>query len=37
VFLDAQHDIRRAIAYVEANPIKDGFAPQRWEFVTPFE
>jgi REP element-mobilizing transposase RayT len=37
VFLDEKHDIRRAIAYVEANPIKDGFAAQRWEFVIPFE
>jgi REP element-mobilizing transposase RayT len=37
VFLDSPHDIRRAIAYVETNPIRDGFAAQRWGFVMPFE
>jgi REP element-mobilizing transposase RayT len=36
VFLDCRHDILRAISYVEGNPEKEGLAPQRWSFVTPF-
>jgi REP element-mobilizing transposase RayT len=34
VFLDTDEDVRRAIAYVEQNPIRDGKKPQRWSFVT---
>jgi REP element-mobilizing transposase RayT len=37
VFLDESTDVRRAIVYVERNPAKEGRAPQRWSFVTPFE
>ncbi|MBI1370781.1 MAG: hypothetical protein GC162_19265 [Planctomycetes bacterium] len=36
VFLDTEDDIRRAIEYVERNPIKDGLRPQHWAFTTPF-
>ena len=35
-FLDDDAAIRRAIAYVETNPVKDGKRPQRWSFVTPY-
>ena len=37
VFLDSEEDIRRAIRYVERNPTREGLAPQRWSYVTPFE
>ncbi len=37
VFLSSDSDIRRAIAYVEENPVKDGKRRQQWPFVTPFE
>ena len=36
VFLDTPDDIRRSIAYVEGNPIKEGKKAQRWSFVTPY-
>lgn len=36
VFLDSIADVHRAIAYVEANPEKEGKPRQRWSFVTPF-
>ena len=36
-FLDCDADIRRAIAHVQANPIKDGKPRQQWSFVTPYE
>ncbi len=35
VFLDP-NDVRRAIAYVEANPVKEGKPRQRWPFVVPY-
>jgi REP element-mobilizing transposase RayT len=35
VFLDSDEDVARAIQYVEENPLKQGMARQRWEFVTP--
>jgi REP element-mobilizing transposase RayT len=35
VFLDRDDDIRRAIRYVEQNPIKEGYPRQRWPFITP--
>ena len=34
VYLNSEADIRRAIAYVENNPIKEGKCPQSWSFVT---
>jgi len=37
VFLDDEEQIRRAIAYVEENPLKEGKPPQRWSFVTPLD
>ena len=37
VFLDTPDDVRRAVAYVEENPVKDGKPRQRWSFVVPFE
>ena len=36
VYLDAPADVRRAMAYVEANPEKEGKPRQRWSFVTPY-
>ena len=37
VYLDSDADLRRAIQYVEANPVKEGKPPQRWSFVTPLD
>lgn len=37
VFLDAEEEVRRAIRYVEENPLKEGLPPQHWSAVTPFE
>jgi REP element-mobilizing transposase RayT len=36
VFLDTHADVGRAIRYVEENPVKMGFRPQRWPFVIGF-
>lgn len=36
VYLWTEEDMRRAIAYVENNPVKQGKRRQRWSFVTPF-
>lgn len=36
VFLDSDEAVRRAIAYVEQNPIRVGLPRQRWSFVTPW-
>jgi REP-associated tyrosine transposase len=36
VFLNSPDDVRRAIGYVENNPLKEGLRPQRWSFVTPY-
>jgi len=36
VFLDSEADLRRAIEYVEQNPVKEGKPLQRWPFVIPF-
>jgi REP element-mobilizing transposase RayT len=36
VFLHSNEDVRRAIRYVEQNPVHDGKPPQHWSFVTPF-
>jgi REP element-mobilizing transposase RayT len=33
VFLNNDHDIRRAIKYVENNPLKEGKSPQQWSFI----
>jgi REP element-mobilizing transposase RayT len=36
VFIEAPNDVRRAIAYVEANPEKESKPRQKWSFVRPF-
>lgn len=36
VFLNDDHGIERAIAYVKNNPIKEGYREQSWSFVNPF-
>lgn len=33
VFLFDRESVGRAVAYVEANPLKDGLPPQNWDFV----
>jgi hypothetical protein len=35
VFLETEDDVRRAIFYVEENPIREGKSRQHWSFVTP--
>ncbi len=37
VFLHDENEIRRAIHYVNQNPVKDGFKPQHWRFITPYQ
>jgi len=37
VYLNDTADIRRAIRYVEQNPVKAGLRPQRWSCVTPYD
>ena len=37
VYLNTDEDIRRAIRYVEHNPVREGKRPQRWSFVTAFD
>jgi hypothetical protein len=37
VYLDSIQEIRRAIAYVENNPLKEGKRRQRWSFITTFD
>jgi REP element-mobilizing transposase RayT len=36
VYLETKQDVRRAIAYVEENPVKMGFKRQSWSFVIGF-
>jgi len=36
VFLDRPEDVRRAVAYVEANAMREGKPRQRWSFVVPY-
>ena len=36
VFLNDEKDIRRAIRYVESNPLKENKRPQKWSFVSPY-
>ena len=35
-FLFTEREMRRAIDYVERNPLKEGKPPQHWSFVTPY-
>ena len=37
VFLNSAADVRRAIRYVEENPVKEGKQAQRWKFITPLD
>jgi len=37
VFLRTPADVRRAVRYVEDNPLREGLPRQRWSFVTPFD
>jgi len=37
VFLRTDEEIRRAIRYVEDNPLKEGKPRQHWSFVVPFD
>jgi REP element-mobilizing transposase RayT len=37
VFLNSAQDVRRAIQYVENNPIKHGLKKQNWSFVRGFQ
>ena len=37
VFLDRLEDVRRAVAYVEANPEREGKRRQRWSFVEAYD
>lgn len=37
VFLHTMEDVRRAIDYVEQNPVREGRPLQRWSFVKPFD
>ncbi|MEM6315021.1 MAG: transposase [Planctomycetota bacterium] len=36
VYLDDADDIDRVIAYIEGNPVKAGYKPQRYTWVTPY-
>ena len=36
VFLHNATEVRRAVDYVNRNPVKDGLKPQHWGFVVPF-
>jgi REP element-mobilizing transposase RayT len=36
VYLHDAAEIRRAVEYVEQNPVRAGFKPQTWSFVTPY-
>lgn len=37
VYLDSDQDMKRAIRYVQDNPLRAGLRPQRWSVVTPYE
>jgi REP element-mobilizing transposase RayT len=37
VFLYKRDDVRRVIAYIENNPVKDGLAPQSFSFITAYD
>ena len=36
VFLNTEESLRKAIRYVEENPVKEGKRPQQWSFVKPY-
>lgn len=37
VYLNTPDEVRQRIRYVEENPVKAGFRPQRWSVVVPYE
>ena len=37
VFLDTPEDIRRTIAYIKRNPVREGLSKQRWPFVAEYD
>ncbi|OAI52667.1 hypothetical protein AYO47_01110 [Planctomyces sp. SCGC AG-212-M04] len=37
IYLDTPSEAKRAVRYVENNPIKEGLKPQRWRVVTPLD
>jgi len=37
VYLNTPGEVRRAVEYVEGNPIREGLPLQRWRFVKPYE
>ena len=37
VFINEEAQLHNAIGYVERHPVKEGLAPQHWEFITPCE
>jgi len=37
VYLDSEAAVRRAIKYVENNPVREGKRPQKWQCVVPFD
>ena len=36
VYLHTEEQILRAVQYINNNPIKEGYKPQNWRFVTPY-
>lgn len=36
-FLDSPEAVRRCVAYVERNPLKEGMPRQTWDFVSPYD
>ena len=36
-FTDALDDLRKAVRYVQRNPLKSGLPPQRWSCIEPFK
>ena len=36
VYLESDEQIENAIAYVNANPVKEGKPPQTWKWITPY-
>jgi len=37
VFLHTPDDVRRVLAYIADNPLKERLAPQSWSFVRPYD
>ncbi len=37
VYLKTSHDVKRVVAYIEQNPVKEELAAQSWSFVTAYD